>query len=99
MIEIISASFHANVTFNPTAPIPNANTKQDKGFFRAIFLDLFLRIFVRAFLNVDVILFYYLSKHVINDFQLKISSTYQNIVKFRSKCAKTKKNICPELQL
>ena len=30
-------------------------TKQDKGFFRAIFLDLFLIIFVRAFLNVDFI--------------------------------------------
>ena len=62
-----------------------------KGFFRAIFLDLFLRIFVRAFLNVDLILFYYLPKNLINDFQLKISSTYQYVVKFCSKCAKTKK--------
>ena len=62
-------------------------SKQDKGFFRAIFLDLFLRIFVRAFLNIDFILFCYLPKNLINDFQLRISSTYQYIAKFRSKCA------------
>ena len=66
-------------------------------FFQGIFLYLFLRISVRAFLNVDVILFYYLPKNVINDFQLQISSTYQYIAKFRSKCAKTKKKLCPEL--
>ena len=69
-----------------------------KGFFRAIFLDLFLIIFVRAFLNGDLILFYYLPQNVINNFQLKISSTCQEITKFHSKCAKTKNTLCPELQ-
>ena len=45
------------------------------------------------------ILFYYLPKNLINDFQLKISSTYQYIAKFRSHCAKTKKkHLCPEVQ-
>ena len=53
--------------------------------FRAIFLDLFLIIFVRAFLNVDLILSNYLPKYLINDFQLKISSTckYITILLFR----------------
>ena len=43
------------------------------------------------------ILFHYLPKNFINDYQLKINSTYQYIAKFRSKCAKTKKTLCPEL--
>ena len=67
------------------------NIKAGQRFFSGHFLDLFSRIFVRAFLNVDLILFYYLLKNLINDFQLRISSTYQYIAKFRSKCPKPPK--------
>ena len=62
-----------------------------KGHFQAIFQDLFLIIFVGDFLNVDYIEFYYLAQNMHNDYQLWIHSIFQNIAKFRWKCAKKTK--------
>ena len=58
----------------------------------ATFFNNFLIVFVSVFGNVDCIEFDNLPNKLGNDFQLKMYPLIQNVVKFRSKCEKTKKN-------